>query len=176
PTDLMLSELAYYGVVTSIGEKILYDGKTLNQWLVDFRGANNWSNIVNVEFLGISASGAYYEFCKRMQITLNFGEEYLDYTVPHTIEFREGLVSPTLQMLEKTFKYKWDVELQAWIGDVEQIEIEKDETPAPATQGCGAAMENGGVWTMVLVVTFWSGLRLFEKKRRFDLNKGGRER
>ena len=56
------------------------------------------------------------------------------------------------------------------------LEIEKDETPAPATQGCGAAVKNGGVWTMFLVVTLWSGLRLFEKKRRFYLNKRGRER
>ncbi len=180
PTDLMLSELAYYGVITSIGEKILYDGKTLNQWLIDFKGANDWSNIVNVEFLGISASGANYEFCKRMQITLHLGEEYLDYTLPHTIEFKEGLVSPTLQMLEKTFKYKWDVELQAWVGDVEQIEIEKNEGATSnenvATQGCAAAVENVGVWAVCAVIALGNFARILYGKRRFVTKKRRDER
>ncbi|MBQ2701510.1 MAG: hypothetical protein IJF64_00830, partial [Clostridia bacterium] len=176
-TDLMLSDLAYYGVITTVGENILFDGKTLNQWLIEFRGANNWADIVNVEFLGISASGANYEFCKRMQITLHLGKEYLDDSVPHTIEFREGLVSPSLQMLEKTFKYKWDVELQAWVGDVEQIETPKTEvSKKQSSSGCSSTLGLGGVWTVGAAVTLWSGTHILREKRRTSEKKRRKER
>lgn len=129
PSDIYLSQMSKYGMLDSVLTNIVYDGKTLREWIeYDKRTSTEWRNSVEVRFLGPSLG-----FEDRIQIFFYSNSSALmDAQKTHTLEIKEGFLTPNLQRLDKSVTYSWDVLNERWVG----INSLKEQTPEENDEGC----------------------------------------
>ena len=156
PSDLYVSQLAKYGIIDSTLDKIVFDGKTLRAWLEEDRPfVSDWQSLIDVRFLG---PGIGFE--DKIQIYIYpDSSAFMDKNKTHTIEIREGFITPNLQKLSKTVTYSWDVENERWVG----LKTDYQETDVPASGGCGSAVIYDA-WIISAVIIALGGAIIKAKK------------
>lgn len=133
PSELYLSELAFYGILDSCVNKIKFDGKTIEQWLEDNKiPGENWERNIVVSYLGTSLNNAY---SRRISLIFNFDDELITLNKKHTIEFEEGFITPLYQTLNKTYSFQWDPENKNW-----SVFSNSEKSDVLTESGCSASV------------------------------------
>lgn len=163
PTDLFISDLAYYGVLDSCLHNIKYDGKTIYEWFAETKiPGETWYDKITVTYLGNSL---YNYLAKRMSIIITLDKNLISLDEEHTLEFEEGLITPTLNVLNSSFSFKWSPSEEKWLGAYELSDSMSSETDSGENEGCSAIVSSFPVEitaVIIIVVCF----TIIRKKRR----------
>lgn len=164
PTDLFISDLAYYGVLDSCLHNIKYDGKTIYEWFTEIKMPGEaWYDKIAVAYLG---NNLYNYLAKRMSITITLDENLISLDDEHTLEFEEGLITPTLNILNSSYSFKWSPSEEKWLGVYEVTDAESTETEG-GEKGGGCSSNISSFSAVIAVVcVIVTGISTIRKKRR----------
>ena len=170
-SDLLTYHYAQNGMFESVMDKMVVNGKSLREWLIEDKQAGN-SGMIRVEYLPFSISqGKIMRIVVSEKSLLKIGEG-----VDQSIEFKEGFTNPNLQQIPDNTYFEIsateaianakfsninpnDVEIQ----NVD-MEFEQDKTESVSWFAkYGIAVTISGITLIVVigVIAFW----LFRKKR-----------
>ena len=169
---LKVSEEKIYGIVDNhIGDYVLdyikYDGKTLRETLraEDSLAMQTWG--IDIHYTGDTFD------TKAIQITFNAEAKCLiSDGNTHTLEIREGFVSPLLGKTEKSYKFELQTDTNGWknisVGvEGEYPELPKSDyvEPIESESGCAAAITSMPIAVVTLVMGAVAFCRKKEEER-----------
>lgn len=160
PSDLYISQLSQYGITDSVLDNIVFDGKTIREWIeYDKRTSTDWENSIDVRFLGTGV-----EMADRIQICFNTNSSaVMDLSKTHTMEIKEGFITPNLQRVDKSVTYSWDVLNKCWTGfSANSTETDQEQQQPEKTSGCGSALAVDA-YVLSVMVTLLAGIILTAK-------------
>lgn len=170
-SDLLTYHYAQNGMFESVMDKMVVNGKSLREWLIEDKQAGN-SGMIRVEYLPFSISqGKIMRIVVSEKSLLKIGEG-----VDQSIEFKEGFTNPNLQQIPDNTYFEIsaseaianakfsninpnDVEIQNVDMELEQVKTESVSWFAKY----GIAVTISGITLIVVigVIAFW----VFRKKR-----------
>lgn len=153
-SDTYISQLDKYGMISSVMDNILLDGKSVREWISKDKdqAGSDWGNSIQVNYIG-SVFNPYY-----LQICLNqTSSSVMDESIAHEIVFKKGFITPEFGVLGEDVSFVWDAEAELWSKVNESIPLDtyveaKDTDYWNAEEMTYSGQMSGIVWLIPVIV------------------------